>query len=106
MSQPVHATLAEARVAPIQPGRQSSLVMEHGSMTLRYYAPRGLDRQTPHDQDEPRNRPRFEPDEHRSDEHRRVHAGQGGKPRHGPVRPPDEDHRDRQDREDDRVGEE
>ena len=52
MSQPVHATLAEARVAPIQPGRQSSLIMEHGSMTLRYYAPRGLDRQTPHDQDE------------------------------------------------------
>ncbi|WP_420891155.1 cupin domain-containing protein [Minwuia thermotolerans] len=26
--------------------------MEHGSMTLRYYAPKGRDPQTPHDQDE------------------------------------------------------
>ncbi len=26
--------------------------MAHGSMTLRYYAPKGEDNQTPHDQDE------------------------------------------------------
>jgi mannose-6-phosphate isomerase-like protein (cupin superfamily) len=26
--------------------------MQHGSMKLRYYAPRGTDLQTPHDQDE------------------------------------------------------
>ena len=52
MSEPIRATIAEARVAPIQPGRQSSLIMEHGSMELRYYAPRGADLQTPHDRDE------------------------------------------------------
>jgi mannose-6-phosphate isomerase-like protein (cupin superfamily) len=52
MSRPVRATVADARVAPIPPGRQSSLAMEHGSMTLRYYAPRGPDLQKPHEQDE------------------------------------------------------
>jgi mannose-6-phosphate isomerase-like protein (cupin superfamily) len=52
MSKPLRATIAEAKVTPIQPGRQSSLVMEHGSMELRYYAPRAADRQTPHDRDE------------------------------------------------------
>lgn len=46
------ATLADARAAPIPAGRASALMMEHGSMTLRYYAPRGRDEQTPHDQDE------------------------------------------------------
>jgi mannose-6-phosphate isomerase-like protein (cupin superfamily) len=45
-------TWAEARVAPPEPGRQSPLLMRHGSMTLRYYAPRGVDPQTPHEQDE------------------------------------------------------
>jgi mannose-6-phosphate isomerase-like protein (cupin superfamily) len=35
-----------------EPGRRSSLLMKHGSMTLRYYAPKGTDPQTPHDQDE------------------------------------------------------
>jgi mannose-6-phosphate isomerase-like protein (cupin superfamily) len=53
MSQPVRATIEEARVAPIPPGFRSSLLMQHGSMKLRYYAPRGgTDPQTPHDQDE------------------------------------------------------
>jgi mannose-6-phosphate isomerase-like protein (cupin superfamily) len=52
MSHPVRATLEDARVAPIPPGMRSSLLMEHGSMKLRYYAPRGADPQTPHDQDE------------------------------------------------------
>ena len=53
MSQPVRATLAAARVAPIPPGARSALLMQHGSMKLRYYAPRGAaDLQTPHDQDE------------------------------------------------------
>jgi oxalate decarboxylase/phosphoglucose isomerase-like protein (cupin superfamily) len=45
-------TLAAARVAPNEPGRQSSLLMRQGTMTLRYYAPRGVDTQTPHVQDE------------------------------------------------------
>ena len=52
MSKPVRATIEEARIAPIQPGRQSSLIMEHGSMELRYYAPRSADLQKPHDRDE------------------------------------------------------
>lgn len=45
-------TLEEARAAPIPEGRRSALLMAHGSMTLRYYAPRGADPQEPHDQDE------------------------------------------------------
>jgi mannose-6-phosphate isomerase-like protein (cupin superfamily) len=52
MSHPVRATLEEAKAAPIPPGSRSSLLMQHGSMRLRYYAPRGTDSQTPHDQDE------------------------------------------------------
>jgi mannose-6-phosphate isomerase-like protein (cupin superfamily) len=45
-------TLAAAKAAPIPPGRRSAELMTHGSMTLRYYAPKGVDAQTPHDQDE------------------------------------------------------
>src|SRR5262249_49116827 len=48
----VRATIAETRVAPIQPGTQSSLIMAHGSMTLRFYAPQGPGRQRPHEKDE------------------------------------------------------
>ncbi len=44
--------LADARAAPITEGLRSAQMMEHGSMKLRYYAPRGRDEQTPHDQDE------------------------------------------------------
>ena len=44
--------LATARSADPEPGRRSALLMQHGTMTLRYYAPRGIDPQTPHDQDE------------------------------------------------------
>ncbi len=47
-----HATLAQAAEEPPSPGRSSALLMARGSMTLRYYAPEGEDRQTPHDQDE------------------------------------------------------
>jgi mannose-6-phosphate isomerase-like protein (cupin superfamily) len=45
-------TLAEAKAAPIPEGARSALLMQHGTMTLRYYAPRGRDPQTPHAQDE------------------------------------------------------
>jgi len=45
-------TLAEAKAAPIPEGARSALLMKHGTMTLRYYAPRGRDLQTPHEQDE------------------------------------------------------
>lgn len=46
------ATLAEARAAKLEHGRLSALLMRHGSMSLRYYAPNGSDPQVPHDQDE------------------------------------------------------
>ena len=52
MSQPVRATIEDARVAPIPHGFRSAVLMERGSMKLRYYNPRGPDLQTPHDQDE------------------------------------------------------
>ncbi len=41
-----------AATAPMTPGRLSALMGQHGSMTLRWYAPKGTDPQTPHDQDE------------------------------------------------------
>jgi mannose-6-phosphate isomerase-like protein (cupin superfamily) len=46
------ARLADAKRAPIPEGKRSAELMAHGTMTLRYYAPRGQDPQTPHDQDE------------------------------------------------------
>ena len=52
MSAAVRVTLAQARIVPIQPGTQSSLVMQQGSMKFRFYAPRGPDLQRPHEQDE------------------------------------------------------
>lgn len=45
-------TKGEAECAPLQAGRQSALLLEHGELELRYYAPRGRDSQTPHDRDE------------------------------------------------------
>lgn len=45
-------TTAQARATEVDPGRGSALLMKHGSMTLRHYAPRGQDPQGPHDQDE------------------------------------------------------
>ena len=47
-----HHTLAQAVATPLSPDRKSALLMSHGSMTLRYYAPKGVDDQTPHDKDE------------------------------------------------------
>lgn len=44
--------LSTAKSAPPEAGRASSLLMKHGTMTLRYYAPKQIDRQTPHTQDE------------------------------------------------------
>jgi mannose-6-phosphate isomerase-like protein (cupin superfamily) len=45
-------SLAEARRTPPPPGERSLAVLRHGSMHVRYYAPRGRDEQTPHEQDE------------------------------------------------------
>ena len=44
--------LSQARTAPPEPGRRSALLLEHGSLELRYYAPRGIDPQGPHTRDE------------------------------------------------------
>lgn len=52
MAAPLHATLDQATKAPIPPGYRSAELMRHGSMVLRYYAPKGSDPQTPHEQDE------------------------------------------------------
>ncbi len=45
-------TRIAAATAPLTPGRLSALMGAHGSMTLRWYVPKGTDPQTPHDQDE------------------------------------------------------
>jgi mannose-6-phosphate isomerase-like protein (cupin superfamily) len=52
MAVPLRATIDEAERAPIPPGFRSAELMRHGSMVLRYYAPKGRDPQTPHEQDE------------------------------------------------------
>ena len=52
MSNDWHRTIAEAAAQPLSKGRASSLLFGHGSMEVRYYAPKGRDDQTPHDQDE------------------------------------------------------
>ena len=44
--------LGEALEAPLEPGRLSSLVFEHGTLEVRFYAPDGVDTQTPHTRDE------------------------------------------------------
>ena len=49
---PWRVTIAEAQAAPLSEGRRSALMMAHGTMTVRYYAPRSVDEQEPHDQDE------------------------------------------------------
>ena len=49
---PWRVTIDEAKSAPIPEGARSALLMRHGSLLVRYYAPRGSDPQTPHEQDE------------------------------------------------------
>ncbi|MGE0416117.1 MAG: cupin domain-containing protein [Acetobacteraceae bacterium] len=43
---------AAAAATPLPPGRLSALMKRHGTMELRWYAPKGHDPQVPHDQDE------------------------------------------------------
>ncbi len=43
---------AAASAAPNEPGRASARIFGHGTLELRWYAPRGTDRQVPHDRDE------------------------------------------------------
>jgi hypothetical protein len=46
------ATVEGAAALPIPGGQRSVEVISHGSMVVKYYAPRGRDEQTPHTRDE------------------------------------------------------
>jgi mannose-6-phosphate isomerase-like protein (cupin superfamily) len=52
MDTPARIALEDARKAPPQPGRLSSLLLTHGSLELRFYAPKRIDPQMPHSRDE------------------------------------------------------
>jgi mannose-6-phosphate isomerase-like protein (cupin superfamily) len=49
---PVLVSREAAAATPLEQGRLSALMMRHGSMELRWYAPKGRDEQAPHDRDE------------------------------------------------------
>ncbi|OGA18001.1 MAG: cupin [Betaproteobacteria bacterium RIFCSPLOWO2_02_FULL_66_14] len=46
------ATAAEAAAARLPEGRRSAEILRHGSLEVRWYAPKGTDPQSPHDRDE------------------------------------------------------
>jgi mannose-6-phosphate isomerase-like protein (cupin superfamily) len=49
----VQVTLAEAlRRVPDPQGKRFAIVLEHGTLSVEIYAPRGTDPQTPHTRDE------------------------------------------------------
>jgi mannose-6-phosphate isomerase-like protein (cupin superfamily) len=45
-------TLAAARRLKLPEGRRSAEILREGEVEIRFYAPKGRDDQTPHDQDE------------------------------------------------------
>ena len=47
-----HASAADAAAVPLPEGRRSAEILRHGSLEVRWYAPRGADSQAPHDRDE------------------------------------------------------
>jgi mannose-6-phosphate isomerase-like protein (cupin superfamily) len=49
---PVLFAVADAKVAPNSRGRLSAQIFRHGTLELRWYAPRGVDAQVPHTRDE------------------------------------------------------
>ncbi len=49
---PLRVAADEGRQAAIEPGFLSAMLMWHGTMELRWYAPQGTDPQLPHDRDE------------------------------------------------------
>lgn len=51
MNETLFAAAAAARL-PLEPGRASAAVYRHGTLELRWYAPKGTDTQVPHDRDE------------------------------------------------------
>ena len=48
----LRVTTADARTKPNDPGRATALLLSHGTMELRWFAPEKHDPQTPHDRDE------------------------------------------------------
>lgn len=52
MKIPTRVTPAEAAALPFPPSRLSSLVLGTPDIEVRHYAPKGVDHQAPHDQDE------------------------------------------------------
>ncbi len=48
----LRVTTADARLTPNDVGRATALTMAHGTMELRWFAPKQADPQTPHDRDE------------------------------------------------------
>lgn len=48
----LRVTIADAKATPNDPGRSTALLLAHGSMELRWFAPKWEDEQTPHDRDE------------------------------------------------------
>ncbi len=48
----LRVTLADAHATPNDAGRSTALMLVHGSMELRWFAPKQEDPQTPHDRDE------------------------------------------------------
>ncbi len=48
----LRVTVADAKATPNDVGRSTALVLAHGSMELRWFAPKQEDPQTPHDRDE------------------------------------------------------
>ena len=47
-----HVSAAQAAATPLPEGRRSAEILRHGSLEVRWYAPKGVDPQTPHDRDE------------------------------------------------------
>jgi mannose-6-phosphate isomerase-like protein (cupin superfamily) len=47
-----HASVADAARAKLPEGRRSAEILRHGSLEVRWYAPKGIDPQGPHDRDE------------------------------------------------------
>jgi len=47
-----HVSTRNAAGLPLPEGRRSAEVLRHGSLELRWYAPKEIDPQTPHERDE------------------------------------------------------
>jgi mannose-6-phosphate isomerase-like protein (cupin superfamily) len=52
MAAPALFSLAAAKAVPNAPGRLSAEIFRHGTLELRWYAPKGVDAQVPHTRDE------------------------------------------------------